>query len=398
MNKNKILILTTLLLALTSLGAAQGTSTNLKIDLMYAEPVPLQAGQYADLWIRVTNTGDAKAEKPRFKIIDNYPFTPTDKSTFEVARGGLGPNEHRDIRTQIKVNENAVFGNNTLKINATAGNQDIWIEEKIPLEVRTDQKSLMVKSLDFPDRVEPGSSAQMNITLENLANSKFRNIDISLDTSNLPASTQETSRRRISSINSGQAQKVSYNIAIDPSAENKLHNLPIEIDYEDQAGNDLSTSETTGVNIGGFPEIDVEIEESDIRTKGKGKVTLRIVNKGEGRARFTEVKLKERKQYEVLSEDSIYLGSMIADDFQTAEFSLYVKEGKKLQVPVKVTYKDGKGEQSKTFNIERELYNSQELRKYGIKQGSNQWIFLAAILAALGAAAFYWKRKRNSKE
>jgi len=394
--KHKLTILAILFASFTGLTMAQGASSNLEMEVMHTEPVPLQAGEYADIWIRVTNTGNAEAQNPEFEVVDNFPFTPTDKSNFQVAKGGLNTGEKRDIRVQVKVDENAVFGNNTLKIRKT-GDGENYIEEQIPLEVRTDDRSLIVDSLEFPENVEAGSSANMTLTLDNLANSNFRNIDVSLNTEESPIATRETSRKRISSLGSENPETVGFTIDIDEDAENQLIDLPITIDYQDQAGNELSVTETTGVNIGGEPNIDVAVESSDIRTPGRGTMTLRIINKGEGEARFTEIDLEESNDFEVLSEDSIYLGSMIADDFQTAEFDLYVNSDETLELPVTVNYRNGEGDQTKQITVERELYTDSELNQYGLNQSNSTLPLILILLGLVAGGIYYWKRKKREE-
>lgn len=391
--KNKIIAVSIFLLAFSGLALAQGQSSNLEMQVLDAEPTPLQAGEYADVWIRVTNTGSATATDPRFEVVDNFPFTPTDRSEFNV-RGGLGTGETRTFRTQVRVSENAVFGNNSLKIRKSSTGQN-FIEERLELEVRTDDRSLIVNSLDFDERIEPGSSGEMTLGLENLANSQFRNIDISLETSELPISTRETSRKRITSIDALENDEVSFTIDVDDDADNELHDLPIRIDYQDQAGNELSMTETTGVNIGGFPNIDVAIEDTDIRTSGRGEITFRIINKGEGQARFTEVQLEESEQYEILSQDTIYLGTMIDDDFQTAEFDLFVEEDEQLELPVTINYRDGEGDQERNFEVERNLYSSDELRRYGLSDTGGSWIAILLVLGLVAGGVFYWRRRKN---
>ena len=391
--KNKIIAVSIFLLAFSGLALAQGQSSNLEMQVLDAEPTPLQAGEYADVWIRVTNTGSATATDPRFEVVDNFPFTPTDRSEFNV-RGGLGTGETRTFRTQVRVSENAVFGNNSLKIRKSSTGQN-FIEERLELEVRTDDRSLIVNSLDFDERIEPGSSGEMTLGLENLANSQFRNIDISLETSELPISTRETSRKRITSIDALENDEVSFTIDVDDDADNELHDLPIRIDYQDQAGNELSMTETTGVNIGGFPNIDVAIEDTDIRTSGRGEITFRIINKGEGQARFTEFQLEESEQYEILSQDTIYLGTMIDDDFQTAEFDLFVEEDEQLELPVTINYRDGEGDQERNFEVERNLYSSDELRRYGLSDTGGSWIAILLVLGLVAGGVFYWRRRKN---
>lgn len=387
-------VLLVFLIAFSGIAYAQGASTNLETQVMKTEPAPLQAGEYADIWIRMTNTGDAEAQNPSIALVDEFPFQASDKSEWNIT-GGLDSLESYDIHAQVKVNENAVFGNNSLKIRKTSG--DISITERIPLEVRTDDRSLIISNLDFPQKVEPGSTGKMKLTFENMANSNFRNIDVTLDVSEIPVAPRETSRKRIPSIGPEESRNVEFNLDIDAEAENQLYKLPIQIDYQNQAGQELSVTETTGVNVGGFPNIGVDIDESDIRSSGnRGTVTFRVINKGEGQARFVEVQLKESQQYEIISEDSIYLGSMIADDYQTAEFDLYVKEEvEDLKMPVNVEYRDGEGDQSAKFNVDRELYSSGELNRYGINQSRNILIPAVIVLVLVVAGVYYWRRKRE---
>ncbi len=393
--KVKMLIAVFSVLFMVSMGSAQGASTDLQINVTDAEPMPLQSGEYADIWFRVTNVGDATANNAVIELEEEFPFHSDDRrDRWEL--GELRRGESYVFRAQVRVDENAVFGENDLKLRKTSGNRDVWIKETVPLEIRTDDRSLIVRSLDFPQKVEPGSSADMNIQMENLANSKFRNIDIDLRTDNIPVAPRETSRQRISGLSSGESENLSFTVDIDEDADNQLHDLPIRITYQDQAGNFLNMSETTGVHIGGFPNLDVAVEDSDIRSSGRGEVTFRVVNRGEGQARFAELKLEDSDQYEVLSEDSIYLGTMIDDDFQTAEFDLYVDEDEQLELPVTVSYRDGEGDRQESFDVQRTLYTDEQLRQFGLGQDNSLWVVLL-ILGTVAAAggAYYWRNKRD---
>lgn len=379
-----------LLTVFTGLSAAQGASTQLEADVLKTEPVPLQAGEYADVWIRVTNTGDVAAEDPRIEALESFPFTPVDKSEWRPT-GGLVAGQSYDIRVKLRVDENAVFGQNELKLRLS-GSGDTSFTESIPLEVRTDDRSLVVSDLDFPEKAGPGSSGEMNITLENMANSNFRNIDVRLDVEGLPVAPEETSRKRISSIGPKESVEASFTLNVDPDAENELYQLPIIIEYQNQAGQEFSVTETTGVNVGGYPNIEVAMDESDIRSSGSGSATFRVINRGEGEARFAEVSLAETEQYEILSENSIYLGSMIADDYQTAEFELFVEASNgTVKFPVTVEYRDGEGSSTEKFIIERELYTEDQLQRYGLQQSGSALPAVVVLLLILGGL-YYWRR------
>jgi hypothetical protein len=391
----KTVLFLAIFLAFSSLSTAQGASTNLELNVTNTEPAPLQAGEYADIWVRVTNTGDAEASNTRVELVEEFPFHIDDrKSSWNL--GELETGERYQFRAQVRVDENAVFGENDLKFRVSSGNQDTSVTKTIPLEVRTDDRSLVIGDLSFPERVQPGSSSQMNITLSNQANSQFRNIDVSLDVSEIPVAPRETTRKRIASIGENGSEQVSFMLDVDGDAENQLYKMPITIDYQNQAGEEFTVTETTGVNVGGYPNIDVDVDSSDIRTEGRGTVTFRIINKGEGEARFAEISLDETNKYEILSEDSIYLGSMIADDYQTAEFDLYVKENdQNLEMPVEVTYTDGEGEQTAQFNVERELYSDDELGRYGMNDSGSLWIAVPVILLVAVGGYYLWRRRKK---
>lgn len=393
----KKLALVFLVIVCSSTALAQGASTDLQVNITKTEPVPLQAGQYADLWVRVTNTGGAEASDAEVEIVEEFPFHTDDRQS-QWNLGELETGETYQFRAKLRVNENAVFGQNDLKFRLSSGNQDTSVTETVPLEVRTDDRSLVVKSLEFPERARPGSSSIMNLTLENQANSRFRNIDVSLDVSEIPVAPRETSRKRISTIGQEASENVSFMLDVGSDAENQLYKLPLEISYENQAGQQFTVSETTGINVGGYPDIDVDIDSSDIRSAGRGTVTFRIINKGEGEARFAEISLEEAGNYEILSQDSIYLGSMIADDYQTAEFDLYVEESAdNLEMPVEVSYTGGDGEEVSNFNVERELYSEGELERYGLAGGGQDWV-IVPVLVVLIAGGYYLYRRRWKKE
>lgn len=389
-------VLLVFLIAFSGLASAQqASSTNLEMEVVRAEPMPLQAGEYADLWIRVTNTGSADASNPTFEAVDDFPFQGTENTEWSP-RGGLAAGETVTWRLQVKVNENAVFGQNDLQIRKTSGNDDIWVTDNLNLSVRTDDRSLIVDNLDFPEKVEPGSTGEMTLTLENMANSHFRNIDVNLDVSQIPVAPRDTSRKRISSIGPEESENVTFNLDVDGDADNQLYKLPIQINYQNQAGQEFSVTETTGVSVGGFPNIDVDVDESDIRSSGqRGTVTFRILNRGEGQARFVGVNLEETDQYEIISQDSIYLGTMIADGYQTAEFDLYIEEGaENLEMPVTVNYRDGDGDQTEQFNVTRELYSSSELSQYGINQSGGGLIPGLIVVLLIAGGIYYWRKKR----
>lgn len=391
----KLAALTIAMLMLVGAGLAQSSGSQIEFEKLQTEPAPLQSGEYADIWIRATNTGDSTATNPIFRVKDEFPFQTTGRNEWEP-RGELGVGESYDFRFQVKVSENAVFGENNLKMEASGSGQR-FIQHDIPLEVRTSDRSLVVDSLEMSERMAPGTSHEMELTLENQENQRFRNIDVSLETEDTPVATRETSRKRIGSIDSQDTATAEFVLDVDPDADRELYKLPINIDYENQGGDEFSVTETTGVNVGGFPDVQVGIEDRDLYTPGRGSVTLRLVNRGEGQARFAQVEVEETDNTEVISESSVYLGTMISDDYQTAEFDLYTDEDETLEIPVTLDYRDGDGYQQENFTIERDMYSSDQLRRYGMDGSSSAWILGVLAILALIIGGIVWKKRKNEE-
>lgn len=376
-----------------ALGAAQGPNVQIEAEIMDHEPAPLQSGQYADIWIRVENTGSHTASDVIFEVMDEFPFHVDDrKHRWEI--GALGPHQTYLLRAEVRVNENAVFGNNSLRFRTSSDGGETWIERTTSVEVRTDDTSLVVSSVEFPDKVQPGSAEPMVITLENLANSRFQNIDVELDLDDIPVAPGETSRVRVQGIDPMESRTINYTLQVDEDAENGVHKVPIELSYETQAGTEVETDEDTGIVIGGEPDIHVAMDDTDIYSPGRGTATLRVTNQGEGEAKFVEIELLESENYEILSEKSIYLGSMISDGYQTAEFELYVEDGEELELPVEVSYKDSSGEVVQEETVERDLYTGSELDRFGLGGGTSLPVLVGIGLVVVAGGVYYWRRRR----
>ena len=90
---------------------------------------------------------------------------------------------------------------------------------------------------------------------------------------------------------------------------------------------------------------------------------------------------------------------MISDDYQTAEFEVYVEDGiETLEFPVTLEYQNEQGERTnQTVNVERRLFTSDELDRYGLSDRGSNIAVIAVVLVLLVGGVYYW-RKRKSKD
>jgi len=394
--------LITAILLLTGFTAAQ-TSSQIEIDVKNTEPTPLQTSEYADIWLEVKNVGDADAENVEVRFTENYPFSVVRGDRKNWSIGELIPGEEYQIHLEARVDSNAVQSNDSL---------DFWVQqggfgstEKVPVEVRSDRNVLEVQSVDFPDKAAPGSTNQMQLGLNNPTSGQLKNIQISLDLSeDLPMATSESSTKNIVNIEAGESESINYTLNIDESAENSVYKLPIDIEFENEAGTQFNQATTTGVNVGGEPSLEPALNtDTTLKDGSTEELTFRLVNRGHGSADFVSMQLEETDNIEVIGSDEVYIGSMDSDDFQTASFRVNVNAETEsvdidtLEMPVKLEYTDSEGEQSETQTLEAQLYTQQELQQYGIASGSNIIPVIVVVVLLAAGGIYYWRRKKKKE-
>lgn len=386
----KFAITVALLVLFTGLTTA---SPQLSVQLMSTDPAPPQIGEYADIRFKVTNTGD-DADNITVSFVEEYPFTvdPDNQKQWKVTSFDSG--DSYEFRVQTRVDSNALQGDEEIKIRT--GTDSGSRVHRLPVQLKADDNGLVVDSVEFPERVGAGTSAELNITLRNTANAYFRNTEVSLNFNNLPMVASGTTRQRVGSIAPGAETQVTYMLNIDESAENGVYSLPISLDYENEAGTQISKTQNAGIVVGGTPQIETGLNDAgEIRAGSSGTVTFRFVNRGEGTAKFVKVDIREGENYSVLSGESVYLGDMNPDDYQTAEAEIFTEAGTdSIQVPVELTYRENGEEVTETQNVELNILTGKELQRYGGSSSTPLLPVGIVVVLLIGGGVYYWRKRR----
>lgn len=394
--KRHVLILGILLVLFAAVGAGQ-QSTELRLDVIKTEPVPLAAGEYATVWVEVRNNGSITANDVTVQFEPTYPFSVDPGERTEWNLGDVVPGQEYQLRLRVLVDGNAVHGEHNLRFTTSTGQGNVQFTRDLPVDVRDDDTALIIDGVDLPERVAPGSTNDVTVTLRNLANTQFKNIDVELDLDDLPIAVGDTSRKRVPRLGGGETVNVTYRMFVDEAADRGIQRIPVSLEYQNVAGNSFTQEQTTGVVVGGYSDIAVGVERTDIYSAGtRGELTLRVVNRGAGEASFVNVAIPDAEEYEVLSSPDIYIGNMIPDDYQTAEFDIYVENAvDSLQVPVKVSYVNAEGRSvEETQEIHVQLYEDALLARYGLANGTDPFLYLALVaVVAIVLGAVYWRRR-----
>jgi len=389
-----------------------GKAPDLRTSISIQDPDPVEPGKEVEASFKIENNGTT-ANSVVFEILPEYPFSLVPGETASKAIGTIGTSQNSKqsviVRFKLKVAQDAIDGNHEIKVRYKGEGFDSWtIIENLNIKVQSRDAIIGVeKFLAEPPVVAPGSKAKLTIILRNYATSLLKDIKVVLE---LGKSGDEvtpfspvgsTNEKVLAYIRPESSEPVEFEIIADPDALSKSYKIPISIKYSDSLGRNYSKSNIITIIVGGEPDVSVGIDSSTIYTAGAaGEMTVKIVNKGLPDMKFVNVRLDKSDRYRVISPSEVYIGNIDSDDYETADFKLYVEKTseKKIVLPLTVEYKDANNKDySNVVNLELPLYTSSEAKKLGLVQGNGKstWV----ILVVLAVAGFFgyrmWKKKKK---
>jgi hypothetical protein len=400
-------------------------SPAINISLLNQDPDPVDPGRYVELRFKIfNNMADTTAEDFQVMLEPEYPFT---LDTNEEALRSLGNLQATGnsknaviVKYKVRVDDRAVEGSNPIRIKYKHSKTD-WVSQEINVEVRTQDANLGISSVETtPKNIKPGDQATVKVTVKNMADSPMHDITMKLDLtfSEFLAKTTITAADSIVAFNampfaplgSATEQKIymlgpkeeatfTYNLIAYSDAVSKVYKVPIGLTYFDESGTEYTKNDIIGLIVGAKPDMSVIIDENDLYVgKNTGTVTIKIINKGFTDIKFLDIKTDHTDNLEVLSPHEVYIGNVDSDDYETADFKVFLKDGNKkeeqLDFPITVEYRDANNNlYSDTYNLKLEILNASKL---GMQTGNSSWVVI--VLIAVVVIGFLIYRRRNRKK
>jgi hypothetical protein len=169
--------------------------------------------------------------------------------------------------------------------------------------------------------------------------------------------------------------------------------------YNDLAGTNYSQTYYTSLIIGESPDITASIESSEIISSGKtGIVSIKMTNKGSSDIKLLNVELLQSESYEILSPAQVYVGNIDSDDYESADFKLYVKgtRNKAVQLPLRLEYRNSNNKEVKEDKIiQLRLYSSSEAKRFGLVKAGNPFGSIVVLVIILAVIWYYLKKKKG---
>ena len=413
--KNRIFIaIMVLMILISSIAYAQYNvkSPSIQVTINNQDPDPVEPGKQFEVNFKIDNEGDI-AQNMVFSIMPEYPFSLVPGEVAERKIGVLGNTNNADqsvvLKYKLIVDKSASDGNYEIKAGYKYGDSQLLsVVQDLSVNVQSHDAILGVDKFSAdPAVVAPGAKARLSITLKNYATSGLKDIRVSLElgTSNNLATPfsplGSVNEKVISFIEGGAATSVDFDLLVDPDAASKSYKVPLMLRYSDLLNKNYSKSNVVTMVVGGEPEVSIGIDSTTIYTAGAaGDVTVKIVNRGLPDMKFVNLKLLSSDKYKTLSPSEIYIGNIDSDDYETADFKLYMEKtsDKSVAIPLTVEYKDANNKNyKKDISLSLPLYTSSEAKKLGLVagNGSSSWFFILIIAVAAFFGYRMWKKKRK---
>ena len=383
---------------------------NIRASLLSQTPDPVAPGRYVELRFQIENLGTYKAENLVFELVPEYPFSLDPGDTVTRKLGTLYGRAIGDTAAtlyyKVRVDANALEGNNIIKLKYSVDNGDSWSyfnDFTVRLQGDTSQVGISSVKAD-PERLVPGQETLATITVSNLGESFIQDVAVKLDLSAITtpfAPVNSATEKKVKTIAAGKSADFVFSLITLGSAESNIYKVPVLITYSDSTGTSHTKSDYISLMVGTSPDITVLLDKQTFYTSGaKGDITVKFVNKGVTNAKFMNVKIKPSDSFELLSPDTVYLGKLDSDDFETADFTIYAKptSEKYLAVPISIDYTDANNQAyHKDINLQVRLYSGSELKRYGFSKGS-PIVGIIIVLAIVGGGYYLYRRRKKAKK
>lgn len=405
-----IMALLALLLSVSTASASFAQNFDIKVTMVNQEPDPVNPDSYVDVRFKIENLGTGEAENVKFEIVPEFPFSlPPGESTIKDL-GTLQSRQMDDkaviVKYRILVSKNAIEGENDIKVRYKINEFGYSEPDPFKISISTPDAILSIDSvISDPQMIKPGSESKLTISITNIADSLLKDIKVKLDLTNVPlVPSTSTNELVLKQMDAGETKKFEFVLAAKPDAKSAIYTIPITITYKDNLGADYTVSNLISTKVGDIPDLIVNMENTDIfKSDMKGTVSVQLVNKGVTDVKFAFLKLKPSDKYEIIGLDEAYVGNINSDDYETADFKIYVKpsnERQDITLPLSVEYRDAN---NNLYKVEKELkirvFSDDEAKKMGlITKDGTLGIIIVVIIVLAGVFVYLRWRKKNKKK
>lgn len=255
----------------------------------------------------------------------------------------------------------------------------------------------VMKVITKPDIITPGEAFGMSVSFKNVGGEPAELIKVKLLT-NPPLSIIESDAETyIPSLEPNETAGTDFRIAIDNSAESKLYDVSLSVEYLSRNIRFVKNN-TFGIVTRGIPNIYIQeiiLQPSKLVQNKDGLLIIKLINTGTESAEDVKVRIMGGKG--LLTESFNFIGEVKRDDIETTSFGVYIDPSEEIGIHglnIDITYKDKFGNsytESKIYEVS--VYPKSSLTSYIIAA-----VVLITFSAAMYLYVIFYRTKLEKRE
>jgi len=365
---------------------------DISVRLISIDPSPVTPGNFFSITFEATNTRNDSINDIAFEL--NVPPDFDIETDERIEFNELGPDEEVTLSWLVKADNSVKAGFEKIELTIEENNEESSLF--FPVQIQSLEPTLLITKVSTdPLQVAPGQNLFLTIELENQASFSLKNINIKLDLSTTPfAPVQGSDEQSIEQLNSRSRQLKTFQIIATPESQAGIYKIPINLVYYDEFGIRYTNENLLSIKVGSEPQLTINQESSSLILNQKGEASIKFVNNGLTKIKLLTITL-EPINAQLLSPETIYIGDLESDDFQTIDITLYPESTDSLMI-IHLNYRDANNENfQETIRIPLKVYTQEEAKSIGlIKNNTAIFYFIGAILLTL---LYIFFRKRRKK-
>jgi len=313
-------VLTALILFLL-LALAAAPAEALSVKLMKYDPYPANTGEYVTVWIKIENPGlGGPSEDVKLRIVPEYPFSLEPGETGLEEIGKLSMNDYALFDFRLRVDDNAIDGKNTLKVEYMERIDSEWSETELTIEVESDKVDFEIADINsVPLRLKPGDDdAKIVVVIQNIGDGDAECVKSRLM---LPpgfnASDSYSDIANLGTVAADASSDATFYIDVDESVQPGEQIATITISYMDKDSDEYK-EETLDLripikNTPLFEIVSSEITPGTITVGDTATLKMRIKNTGteEGESVRVRAMLKSEQPFDFSNGEAFdYVGDL----------------------------------------------------------------------------------------
>lgn len=283
---------------------------NINVRVAYTNPYPIEPGKNLVLALEISNIGNDDAKNVIVEPEPSFPFTLLEKSQKSLET--LSPGNTRIVEYDLFLDSSAVSGVYKIPVKVSFNHYSFKQDVEVRVQGIPEFKLLGMKS----QTISPGDQATISVEIANVGTGKAKRVSATFSSeSEYIKPIFGGGNVYIGDFEPGEKKEIDFKILASSDSEYGVYTGTVTLTYEDESGNQSSTSFDVGILISGEPKFQIVKISVDRETN---RLSVEISNTGTAEAKAIIGKLIiNNKTFDV-----VYVTSVKIDKHTTLRFNL----------------------------------------------------------------------------